>query len=99
MSGIFRTVWQPYTTIGLFADDSSLTRSNKSKTLLENHMNDALNKVDEWLKTNKLSLNYNKTEFLEVNKSNSKCGTLNIRIGMNCIAQVKHVIIILRNNN
>ena len=40
-------------------------------------------KVDKWLKTNKLSLNYNKTEFLVVNKSKSKCGTLNIRIRMN----------------
>ena len=54
-------------------------------------MNNELNKVDEWLKTNKLSLNHNKTEFLVVNKSKSQCGTLNIKTGMNDIAQVKHV--------
>ena len=42
--------------IRLFADDASLTMSNKSKSLLENHMNNELIKVDKWLKTNKLSL-------------------------------------------
>ena len=77
--------------IRLFADDASLTMSNKSKTLLENHMNNELIKVDEWLKTNKLSLNYDKTEILVVNKSKSRGGSLNIRIGKNDIAQVKHV--------
>ena len=77
--------------IRLFADDANLTMSNKSKALLENHMNNELIKVDEWLKTNKLSLNYDKTEFLAVNKSKSKGGSLNIRIGKNEIAQVKHV--------
>ena len=35
----------------------SLTMSNESKMLIENHMNNELIKVDEWLKTNKLSLN------------------------------------------
>ena len=44
--------------IRLFADDASFTMSNKSKMLIENHMNNELIKVDEWLKTNKLSLNY-----------------------------------------
>ena len=63
----------------LYANDASLTMSNKSKTLLENHMNYELIKVDEWLKTNKLSLNYDKTEFLVVNKSKSKDGFLNIQ--------------------
>ena len=77
--------------IRLFADDASLTMSNKSEMLLENHMNNELIKVYKWLKTNKLSLNYDKTEFLVVNKSKSKGGSLNIRIGKNDIAQVKHV--------
>ena len=54
-------------------------------------MNNELIKVDEWLKTNNLSLNYDKTEFLVVNKSKSKGGSLNLRIGKNDIAQVKHV--------
>ena len=54
-------------------------------------MNNELIKVDEWLKTNKPSLNYDKTEFLVVNKSKSKGGSLNLRIGMNDIAQAKHV--------
>ena len=65
--------------------------SNKSKSLLENHMNNESIKVDKWLKTNKLSLNYDKTEFVLVNKSKFKGGSLNIRIGKNDIALVKHV--------
>ena len=75
--------------IRLFADDASLTMSNKSESLLENRMNNELIKVDEWSKTNKLSLNYDKTEFLVVNKSKSKGGSLNIRIGKhdNCSSQ------------
>ena len=55
--------------IRLFADDVSLTMSNKSKTLLENHVNNELIKVDKWLKTNKLSLDYDETEFLVVVKN------------------------------
>ena len=57
--------------IQLFADNASLTMSNKSESLLENHMNNELIKVDKWSKTNKLSLNYDKTEFLVINKSKS----------------------------
>ena len=77
--------------VRLFADDASLTMSNKSKSLLENHMNNELIKVDKWSKTNKLPLNYDTTEFLVVNKTKSKGGSLNIRIGKNDIAKVKHV--------
>ena len=65
--------------------------SSKPKTLLENHMVNELNKVDELLKTNKLSLNYVKTKFLVINKSKSEGWSQNNRIGKNDIAQVKHV--------
>ena len=67
--------------IRLFAEDASLTVSNKLKSLLENRINNELIKVDEWLKTNKLFLNYEKTDFPLVNKSKFKGGSLNIRIG------------------
>ena len=46
--------------IGLFADDANLKFSGKSTALLEQKMNEELLKVDDWMKANKLSLNYKK---------------------------------------
>ena len=52
-------------------------------------MNEELLKVDDWMKANKLSLNYKKTEYLVVNKLKSQSSRLNIKIGKNTIAQAK----------
>ena len=71
--------------IRLFADDAYLTFSRKSTALLEQKMNEELLKVDDWIKANKLSLNYN----LVVNKLKSQSSRLNIKIGDNTITQVK----------
>ena len=50
--------------INLFADDSCLSLSNKSAVNLEKNVNNELNKIDLWLKTNKLSLNIEKTSYI-----------------------------------
>ena len=42
----------------LFADDTSLTLSDKSLVNLEIRVNNELKQIDTWLKNNKLSLNY-----------------------------------------
>ena len=78
--------------IRLFADDANLTFSRKSTALLEQKMNEELLKVDDWMKANKLSLNYKKTEYLVVNKLKSQSSRLNIKIGNNTITQVKQNI-------
>ena len=65
--------------IRLFADDANLTFSGKSTALLERKMNEEFLKVDDWMKANKLSLNYKKT--LVVNKLKSQSSRLNIKIG------------------
>ena len=48
----------------LFADDTSLTISNKSSKTLQQVVNHEIIKVADWMSLNKLSINYNKTEFL-----------------------------------
>ena len=45
----------------LFADDTVLSFSAKSVIDLKKRVNEELNNIDNWLKHNKLSLNYNKT--------------------------------------
>ena len=51
-------------------------------------MNYELLKIDQWMKVNKLSINY-ETEFLTLTKNKSSQNQLNINIGSNEIAQVK----------
>ena len=48
----------------LFADDTSLTISNKLSTTLQQVVNHENTKVADWMSLNKLFINYNKTEFL-----------------------------------
>jgi len=48
----------------LFADDINLHMSNSSFNVLQRTINLELCKIDHWLRANKLSLNYNKTNFM-----------------------------------
>ena len=48
----------------LFADDINLHMSNSSFNVLKTTVNLELCKIDHWLRANKLSLNYNKTNFM-----------------------------------
>lgn len=48
----------------MFADDTNLFLSNSSLTDLINTVNQELNKISDWLKLNKLSLNINKTHYI-----------------------------------
>jgi len=52
----------------LFADDTVLSFSAKSVIDLKKKVNEELNNIDNWLKHNKLSLNYNKTHFMLITK-------------------------------
>ena len=47
----------------LFADDTNLTLSGTNPELLQNEVNSQLLKIDNWMKTNKLTINYSKTKF------------------------------------
>ena len=48
----------------LFADDINLHMSNSCFNILQTTINLELCKINHWLRTNKLSLNYNKTNFM-----------------------------------
>ena len=47
----------------LFADGTLLMLANKNLDMLETKVNEQIQHVDYWLRKNKLSLNYSKTNF------------------------------------
>ena len=59
-------------TIHLFADDTNLTLSHSNVSTLQQNINDELVNVSNWLKVNKLSINFNKTEFMVVTTKQNK---------------------------
>ena len=54
----------PNLSLILFADDSSAFTSHKDLSTLNNIMNNGLSKLNTWFKSNKLSLNLKKTNFM-----------------------------------
>ena len=58
----------------LFADDTLLTISCANSVNLQYGVNSELQKVDEWMRYNKLSINYSKTTYMLINSnSNQSC--------------------------
>ena len=51
----------------LYADDTALMLSDRDLNSLKYKVNNELNKVDFWLRMNKLSLNYSKTNYIIYN--------------------------------
>ena len=74
--------------LNLFADDACLTLSNKCPQVLESQVNQELIKIMEWLCSNKLSLNIDKTKFLIFS---SRSTSFNILINNKPIAQVSSI--------
>ena len=54
--------------VTLFADDTLLTLSDINLGNLQNIVNDELKNIDLWFRFNKLSLNYDKTKYMIINK-------------------------------
>ena len=48
----------------LFADDTSLHLSHKDIKTLQINVQNELDKVDTWMRSNRLSINYNKTAYM-----------------------------------
>ena len=65
--------------VRLFADDACLTIAHKDHKQLEVNINNELENVNLWLQTNKLFLNYAKTNYL-IFKNGKKNFSLNISI-------------------
>jgi hypothetical protein len=55
-----------------YADDTSFIITNPSPMEFANELNKVLADVNEWFRNNLLSLNLNKTTYLQFRKKNSK---------------------------
>ena len=54
--------------VTIFADDAFLLLADSNLNNLENRVNHQLHEIDYWLRKNKLSLNYVKTNYMIINK-------------------------------
>ena len=86
---------QIYTTfyVTLFADDTVLLMRKTNKDKLQELVNHELRVIYDWMKNNRLSLNYTKTNFyLSANKHNFKLVTnFNVAVGKHDIQSVEKV--------
>jgi len=64
----------------LFADDTVLYISVSNSTELQSIVNTELEKVNEWLHFNKLSLNYLKTSYMIASRKNNQLTDFNVKI-------------------
>jgi Reverse transcriptase (RNA-dependent DNA polymerase) len=61
-----------HSTVNLFADDTALSVADVDPVIAAHKMNEDLNRLEDWLRFNKLALNIKKTNFLHIsNKTNS----------------------------
>ena len=69
-------------TTKLFADDTVLTMTNSCITTLhlQYDVNKELTKIDEWMRLNKLSLNYNKSKYMLITKKTISEDLINFKI-------------------
>ena len=80
--------------INIFADDTNLTLANKNYKVLEK-VNAKLNKINNWMQSNKLTINHKKTEFILITKK--KINKFDIKINGITINR-KKFLKIFRNN-
>ena len=82
----------------LFADDTSLFLSHTNTTQLETTINEELTRVSMWLKSNKLTLNVTKSNYILFRPPQKKLGTISLKIENREIeekAQCKYLGVIL----
>ena len=73
----------------LFADDTYLSLSSSSLIRLKTQVNNEVNKVDKWLRSNKLSRNYKKSSYLVINKFPQQSIDIDIDISINNIKIIR----------
>jgi len=71
----------------MFADDTLLTISSNNPQQLNTLANAELQKINNWMRINKLSLNYKKTTFMIIKCDPKPVTSFSINIGNNQIAQ------------
>ena len=70
----------------LFADDINLHMSNFCFNVLHTTVNLELCKIDHWLRANKLSLNYNKTNFMLLTSRKHNSASFKVTISNHTIS-------------
>ena len=76
--------------IKLFADDACLSLTHKDPDTLENKVNNELININNWLHSNKLFLNYSKTNYLIFTKKKTK-PKFNISINNHILKQQESI--------
>ena len=76
----------------LFADDTTIYYSHSNLNTLYTNLNKDLQILNDWFKTNKLSLNVSKTQYMIFNKKKQRAqdAELKIIIGQENVNQVKY---------
>ena len=74
--------------IVLFADDTSMIITNPNPSNFEKSVNKIIQDINEWFNTNLLSLNLDKTHFIQFVTKNSSSVDFNIMYGNNKIANI-----------
>ena len=72
----------------LFADDTLLTISCANSAYLNYGVNSEPQKVDEWMRYNKLSINYSKNTYMLINSNSSQSWNFKIKI---YDSEIKHI--------
>ena len=78
----------------MYADDTTLSSTLPNKKtchdqiIAEQLINTELNKIDEWLRCNKLTLNISKTKHMLYSMPQKQTPRMSIKIGATCIEQV-----------
>ena len=58
--------------VKLFADDTNLTMSHYKDEELQNNVNNELENICDWMRCNKLSINFSKTEYILISRTKTK---------------------------
>ena len=82
----------------MFADDTNITVPGCTFAELEQATNSELNNLYSWLKTNKLSLNIAKTEFMVISNRQlaENCREINVQLDGHPISTIEHAKSLLR---
>ena len=75
----------------LFADDTVLTATNATINTLTSAINIELEKIDNWIKLNNLTINYKKSQFMLISKKKQNYDKCIITIENHKLEQAKQV--------
>ena len=75
----------------LFADDTNLHISHYNLKTLQIKVSEEIDKINNWINLNRLSINYKKSCYMIVGKINAKTSDFKITINLNLIELTNHV--------